>query len=108
MIRNLRGSNRKAGNSRIMRNGGRGNVSGRTEEQRRRRRMVTVDKFILFNLGRNGAASVVNGIQTNDGSERLVTELDKFMRSICEIMLCMYRLNVGWYEFPFFRSCGGG
>lgn len=106
-MKEMKASNQKARNSGTQRKRkGQNSTSGGGESgavDRRKRRMVTVDKFIFFNVGRN-SGSLKSG---TNGQERWITEADKFMRSLSECLLCMYRLNMCWDQVPYFRCCGG-
>lgn len=84
---------------------GMGRRHTKPEETRiRKRRMVNVENYVMFNLGR--IAPTGNSINGNVNESGL-SEQAKLNQSFEECSLCIQKLYTTWSELPFFRCSGG-
>lgn len=72
-------------------------------KRKRRRRMVNLDEYVLFNWTRRAVSDAVGNNETTSGSEGGYTEEEKFERSLSACMECLFKLHMEWKDVPFFR-----
>lgn len=103
-MRNRRnGGIRNEGSSNMLTGIGRRSAPVKKKRRSRKRRMISVEDFYLFNLD----TGAVVGRQVEQGTRIGMDETERFESSVDECLQCLSKLYTKWTEIPFFRCSGG-